>query len=128
MKPAPFDIVIVDDDPLQCLFWKKILERRHGERVRIRTYTDPVRALAKMGPEVSLVLLDWHMPDLDGKSFLTMARRKGLGPERFVIFSGSDAETLHRTFRPGECLAVIEKGARDQVEAMVKILDEVVGS
>lgn len=126
-QKSPSRIAIVDDDPLLCEFWQATLGKRYGKRVRIETYGDPRLAIAGLGPGVSLVLLDWHMPHLDGKTFLAEAEKKGLGRERFIIFSGSPIDNLHETFSAGECLAVIEKGAADQEEVLIKILDELIG-
>jgi CheY-like chemotaxis protein len=116
-------IVIVDDNETFCRTWREFLESRYGERVRVETYVDPVRALREVRPDIALLLVDLEMPVIDGRKFLEFAAARGVGRCRVMIVSARDAEDLHRIFPMGNCLAVINKDDPPQQEAFQMILD-----
>jgi CheY-like chemotaxis protein len=122
---SPRRVVVVDDSPLQCAFWRRLLERRYGEKVAVETYSDPQAALAVLRPDIHLLLLDWEMPDLDGAAVLERARERGVNLKRVIISSSHTAAELHDRFDASGCLAVIEKVEPEQQAAFMMILDSI---
>lgn len=123
---VPLTVLIVDDDPLQCWVWRKTLEKRYGDKVHVETFTDSREALSRISGDVALVLIDWLMPHLGGTEFLEKAREKGMGADRFVVFSGRDLSEIQEAFGPKGCLAFVEKGRVEQEESLLRVLDDVV--
>jgi CheY-like chemotaxis protein len=119
-------VLVIDDSAFQCSALRLLLAERFGERVEIATYTDPEEALDQLDPEVDVLLLDWEMPGLDGAAMLEEARRRGVDLKRVIIRSSHPAEVLHAHFDDRGCLAVIEKGEREQQAAFLMILDGLV--
>lgn len=117
--------VVVDDSPLQCSVWRRLLERRYGGRVVVETYSDPREAVEALRPDIHLMLLDWEMPELDGGAVLEEARRRGVNLKRVIITSGHPAGKLHEAFDRSGCLAVIEKAEPEQQAAFMMILDSI---
>jgi CheY-like chemotaxis protein len=117
--------IVVDDSPLQCAAWRRMLERRYGERIAVETYSDPRAAVAALRPDVHLMLVDWEMPDLDGQAVLAAARERGVNLKRVIITSGHPADELHEAFDRSGCLAVIEKTEPEQQAAFLMILDSI---
>jgi len=122
---SPKRTVIVDDSPLQCAVWRRFLENRYGERVAVETYTDPTEAVRHLGPDIDLMLLDWEMPEMDGRDVLEEARARGVNLKRVIITSAHPAEKLHENFDGTGCLAVIEKAEPEQQAAFLMILDSI---
>ncbi|MGD1148365.1 MAG: response regulator [Thermoanaerobaculaceae bacterium] len=122
---SPRRVLVVDDSPLQCAFWRKLLERRYGARVSVETFIDSQKALGVLGPDIHLMLLDWEMPGLDGAAVLEEARRRGVNLKRIIISSSHPADELHRAFDASGCLAVIEKAEPEQQAAFMMILDSI---
>lgn len=118
-------VVVVDDSAVQCAAWRRLLEQRYGDRAAVETYEDPVAAVAHLGPDVHLMLLDWEMPVMDGESVLEEARRRGVNLKRVIITSGHPAGRLHEVFDRSGCLAVIEKNEPEQQAAFMMILDSI---
>ncbi len=118
-------VMVVDDSRLQCAVWRRLLEERYGERVAVETYTDPEEAVPGMAPDIHLLLLDWEMPELDGKEVLAAAKEAGVNPKRVIITSGHPADRLHEAFDDSGCLAVIEKAEPEQQAAFLMIVDSI---
>jgi CheY-like chemotaxis protein len=118
-------ILVVDDSKLQCAVWRKLLEDRYGDKVLVETYTDPAEAVPGMAPDIHLMLLDWEMPEMDGKQVLEAAREAGVNLKRVIITSGHSADRLHEEFDDSGCLAVIEKTEPEQQAAFLMILDSI---
>ena len=118
-------VVVVDDSKVQCAVWRKLLEERYGDKVAVETYTDPTEAVLGMAPDIQLLLLDWEMPEMDGKEVLAAARETGVNLKRVIITSGNPADRLHEEFDDSGCLAVIEKSEPEQQAAFLMILDSI---
>ncbi len=74
-------IVIVDDQPTNVALLERMLAR--GGYTQLVGYTDPLAALAAIErDEPDLVLLDLHMPTMDG--FAVLERIRSRDPDRFL--------------------------------------------
>jgi CheY-like chemotaxis protein len=118
-------VLVIDDSELQCQYWRQLLENRYAGRVTVETYTDPVVAVAHLGANIHLILLDWEMPAMDGQEVLEHARRAGVNLKRVIISSSHSADELHEVFDSTGFLAVIEKGDPEQQAAFMMILDSI---
>lgn len=118
-------VMVVDDSPLQCAVWRRLLENRYGVRVAVETYTDPTEAVTRLGSDIHLLLLDWEMPDMDGVEVLEAARDAGVDLKRIIVTSSHPADRLHEVFDSTGCLAVIEKAEPAQQAAFMMILDSI---
>ena len=119
-------VAIIEDDPVQSLFWRLSLERRYGPRISIETYTDPREGLEKLTPDTDLALVDWLMPHLDGAELIRLATERGIDPKKIVVFSVKPAEEIRKRFGSQACLAIIEKGNPSQEDALFQILDKLI--
>ena len=102
------DVLIVDDNATN----REILERRLASwRMRAETATggqeglERIRARAAAGRPYDLVLLDHHMPGLDG---LEVARAIGGGGPKVILLSSARAHAR----RPGRARDADQAGAR----------------
>ena len=118
-------VMVVDDSRLQCAVWRKLLEERYSDKIVVETYTDPEEAVPGMAPDIHLLLLDWEMPEMDGKEVLAAAKEAGVNLKRVIITSGHSAARLHEEFDDSGCLAVIEKAEPEQQAAFLMILDSI---
>ncbi len=88
-------ILIIDDDNLNALLAKGVLER-HGCTVQLAS--NPVRALeiyARDKDAIDLVLVDYFMPSLDGGE--TVQHLRKLNPDvKVVLFSGAEEMRLRQ--------------------------------
>ncbi len=123
---SPVQVMVVDDSEDECTLREMVLRKRFGDRIDVTGYQDPHAALQELGPQYSLILIDWRMPRMDGQEFLEEAHRKGIDWNRMVILSGTPVRYLHENFPMGKCLAVIEKGDPHQEEALTSIIDETI--
>lgn len=123
--PRAKRVVIVDDSPAFCDLWSNFLAERYAASVHVETYSHPYDALPKIDATIDLLIVDVEMPGMDGRKFVDYARQTGLSPRRIVVTSSHSADELHRRFRIGEAIAVINKTEAKQQEAFLMILDSV---
>ena len=102
------DILLIDDDAAFLKLLRAYTEE-HFPGLTIITCSDPVKCLARITPDLDLLLVDLEMPGLDGAKILSYATAKGLNKNRVIILSGRDANYLHERFPLGSCLAVLNK-------------------
>jgi CheY-like chemotaxis protein len=124
--PRTKRVVIVDDSPAYCDLWSNYLAERYPEIVQVETYSHPYDALPKIDDSIDLLIVDLEMPGMDGKKFVDYARQKGLSARRIIVTSSHSADELHKRFRIGETIAVINKTEAKQQEAFLMILDSIV--
>ncbi len=92
-------VMVVDDSRLQCAVWRKLLEERYSDKVAVETYTDPEEAVPGMAPDIHLLLLDWEMPEMNGKEVLEVAKEAGVNLKRVIITSGPLRRSVARGVR-----------------------------
>jgi len=119
-------VVVVDDNDLFCKRMIRFFAERYGELVQVETYTDPLKALTALRPEIDLLIVDLEMPTIDGKKFLSYAIQKGMDKRKIIIASFQNAELLHQKFQLSECLAVMDKNEPEQQMVFAMITDSIV--
>jgi len=102
--PAPFRVLLVEDDRDGRAFAGGLL-RRVG--MQVEEVADPTTALARAeAVRPDIVLLDLHMPELDGVALTAQLRASGLSPHLpIVMLSGEE--------RPGARFSALRLGADD---------------
>ena len=106
-------ILIIDDDTGFLKRLRTDLEERYPE-LTVATCNDPVQCLTSITTDLDLLLVDLEMPGLDGTKVLSYATSIGVDKNRIIIFSGRDADYLHKRFPMGSCLAVLNKFEENQ--------------
>lgn len=119
-------IMVVDDSELFCERMRTFFEERYGDRVRVETYSEPLKALSALNNGIDLLIVDLEMPTIDGRKFLTYATQKGIDKRKIIIASFQNAEVLHQKFQLSECLAVMDKNEPEQQKVFAMITDSIV--
>lgn len=101
-------ILIIDDDEAFLEHIRSYVHD-HYPRLNVLTCGDPVKCLISITNDIDLLLVDLEMPGLDGSKVLAYATSIGIDKKRIIIFSGRDADYLHKRFPMGSCLAVLNK-------------------
>jgi DNA-binding NtrC family response regulator len=122
----PKRIVLVDESPLYAEAWRALLDARYGSRVVFEAFRDPLKALPKLGPDVSLLMVDFDIPLFGGRQLFELAKERGVALRRIVILSERPVDDLHELFPSDTCLAVINKTEPQQQNAFLMILDSIV--
>ena len=112
-------LIIDDEDSFLDLVRDHIRHRFPG--LTVLTCDDPVHCLASITTDLDLLLIDLEMPGLDGSKVLAYATSKGVDKNRIIIFSGRDADYLHKRFPMGSCLGVLNKHEAKQQEVLEMI-------
>jgi CheY-like chemotaxis protein len=118
-------VVIVDDSAAFCDLWQNTMGQRYDELAKVETYQHPYDALPHIDASIDLLIVDLEMPGMDGQKFVQYAREKGVPAKRIIVTSSVSADELHRRFRIGETIAVINKTEPKQQEAFLMILDSI---
>ena len=101
-------ILVIDDDDTFLRLIRSYVHH-HYPRLKVLTCDDPVHCLSSITKDLDLLLIDLEMPGLDGSKMLAYATSKGIDKKRIIIFSGRDADYLHKRIPLGSCLAVLNK-------------------
>ncbi len=109
MNTGRGSILLIDDDPV----FTRLLEGHIADRFPLLTVAvcnNPLIALACMTREpYDLILIDFEMPNIDGRKLLTFAVQAGIDKNRIVILSSRDPDYLREYCPMGSCLAVLNK-------------------
>jgi len=106
------DALLVDDSPTMLLRLRKILEQEHG--VNVTTLTSPGSALVEAQMRAfDLILVDHHMPDMDGTTFVQRMRDIPHYAQVPIVMITSDVCDAVR-------LAALEAGASDFLDKRTK--------
>jgi len=109
-------LIIDDEDSFLDLVRDHI--RAHFPEITVLTCDDPMHCLASITTDLDLLLIDLEMPGMDGAKVLAYAVSKGIARNRIIIFSGRDADYLHKRFPMGCCLGVLNKFEAKQQEVL----------
>jgi CheY-like chemotaxis protein len=97
---APLSVLIVDDDELE----RTLIADRLGQRgIKVEEARDGAEALARLAHEkIPVVVIDWHMPVMDGIEFTERFRAEHPG-DTYVIMLTSRREDFdfERGYRAG---------------------------
>ncbi|KAF1697236.1 response regulator receiver protein [Pseudoxanthomonas jiangsuensis] len=101
---APYRVLIVEDDRAQALFAQSVL---HGAGMQAEVQMQPdgvIEAIGRFQPD--LILMDLHMPGLDGMRLTTLIRQQAGLPLLPIVFLSGDPD-------PERQFEVLESGADD---------------
>ncbi len=107
MSPPGQQVLIVEDDRVDRLACRRALSREAGTAYAIHecdTGTEGLRLARELAP--TLILLDYHLPDLDGLEFLqALAGHRNEPGVPVVMLTGADSTAV--------AVAAMKRGARD---------------
>ena len=102
-------ILLIDDDPV----FTRLLESYIAEnfpRLQVTACNNPLNALACLKQQpYDLILIDFEMPNIDGRKLLSFAVQAGIDKNRIVILSSREPDYLREHCPMGSCLAVLNK-------------------
>ena len=114
-------ILIVDDDPVQ----RRLLEamiRRFGYEPRLAESGDAALAIlmAPEGANITLVVLDLVMPDLDGMGMLAAMRERDIALPVIVQTAHGSIETVVSAMRAGAADFVVKPVGAERLQVSIK--------
>jgi two-component system, cell cycle sensor histidine kinase and response regulator CckA len=117
-------VLVIDDDPLFLEAICRVLQEAGFAVLKSSTGPKGLNMLRYGGSEIQLVLLDYHMPQLDGSATLQFARK--LNPHVKVVgLTGVDTRLLPASYREGVA-AVVRKPfqSSELIAALERVLTE----
>lgn len=87
-------VLIVDDDALILQTFERMLSRMGVSAVCAAQWADAIEAVKRENPD--LILLDVHMPSVDGPTLLAFLREQGVDVPVFIISAGLDKVDLDK--------------------------------
>lgn len=111
-------IMVVDDEP----DWTTLVDAWLNDDYRVRTASDGTEALDAYTPEVDLILLDRHMPDLNGYEVLEELRDRGVTcPVVMLTAVDPELDLADVPFDDYLSKPVTEAEIRDVVEVLLTV-------
>ncbi|MFG6467626.1 response regulator [Roseateles sp. BYS87W] len=93
MSATAWQVLYVEDDPVNALLMQGILELRQGVALRVARSGEEARRLVTQG-RVDLLLCDLHLPDVDGNVLLAQLRETGLPAEVPAVLVTAESESV----------------------------------
>jgi CheY-like chemotaxis protein len=122
-------LLIVDDEPNVLNALRRMcLNSAHAPTIPdpyVTTFTSPLHALAHMHEHpVDLVISDFRMPEMDGASFLTKARKLQPHCARIIISANADIDGILRAVNEAGIFQFVSKPWSDHElkTAIVQVL------
>src|SRR5215212_3755764 len=92
---AKANILIVDDLPDKLLAYQTVLEELGQNVVAVRSGSDALKQVLK--EDFAVILLDVHMPEMDGFETAQLIRQRKRSAHTPIIFLTSFADEVHTT-------------------------------
>jgi len=113
MLNHPTKLLLVDDDPSMVRLLTRIIDRSFGNRVQLRSLTDPKEAHRWIEDDVvDILVTDLEMPGVNGLELLRCAKRRNPCAQVLFITGHSTLEAI---------IGALELGATDY---LLKPLDQ----
>ncbi len=120
-------LLIVDDEIEICEFLKAFFEEREFEVQAARSGKDALESIEKTKPHV--VLLDIHMPGMDGMTVLKKIKEKYSNVKVIMVTALETQERIEEAMRLGAdnyitkplSLEYLEKDVQDKVAALTEV-------
>jgi DNA-binding NtrC family response regulator len=113
MLNHPTKLLLVDDDPSMVRLLTRIIDRSFGNRVQLRSLTDPEEAHRWIEDDVvDILVTDLEMPGVDGLELLRCTKRRNPCAQVLFITGHSTLEAI---------IGALELGATDY---LLKPLDQ----
>ena len=124
--------LVVDDNATNRLILRSMLDRLSAESVTVQSAAEALDALdatRTTNRPFGIVLLDYHMPDMDGLQFLAEARRRGLDVPSVLLLTSVDLPEIGLEGRTLGVRASLIKPVRrlDLINAMRAVLVDKAG-
>jgi len=93
------NVVIIDDEREILSSIERFLNR--GDKYRVKTYENPVTALASIAKDTDVVLLDVMMPQMNGLDLLPKLKEKLPDVKVIIMTAYSTLDTVVNAHRKG---------------------------
>jgi response regulator RpfG family c-di-GMP phosphodiesterase len=122
-------LVIVDDEPNVLNALRRMCLNHDAppaiSNPLVMTFTSPVKALEYLQDHpVDLIISDFRMPEMDGATFLTEARKLQANSARIIISAHADIEGIMRAINVAGIFQFVSKpwSERELKGAIVQVL------
>ena len=107
-------LLIVDDEPNVLNALRRMCLNHDAPPAipnpQVMTFTSPVQALAYLQDHpVDLIISDFRMPEMDGATFLTEARKIQVNSARIIISAHADIEGIMRAINDAGIFQFVSK-------------------
>ena len=123
-----YQVIIVEDDPMVAEIDKQYVE--HNNKMTIAgVFQNGQDALefARNNP-VDLIMLDYYMPVMDGRTFLVKLRAEGILADVIMVTAASEARHVSELYSYGVSDYLIKPFALDELLARLRVLTRKKGS
>lgn len=103
-------VMLLDDEANVLNALKRLLRQHFGADMAVEVFTDPERALLRLGEATfDIVVADYHMPGMDGVTFLKAVR--SIDPEavRIALSASTEFKAVLKAVNEAEVFRFIMK-------------------
>ena len=107
-------LLLVDDEPHVLNALQRVMRRRLPPGVRIESFDNPVRALARARElAFDVIISDFRMPQMDGIAFLRQVRDAQPHAVRMILSPSTEVDTVMKAINDVEVFRYLAKPWQD---------------
>jgi DNA-binding response OmpR family regulator len=111
--------LIVDDDYANRSIWDLVLSDRGYDVI---TAIDTTTGMEKVNDDISLYLIDYHLPDGRGSSVISLARKKSPAAIVVMVSMDDDSDVIREAMQAGSNIFMVKPSSPSAIR---DLLDEI---
>ena len=115
-----YKVIIIEDDPMVASINKSYLEFSPGFEIAAIFNNGSEALLYLEKQEADLAVVDYYMPVMDGREFITECRKKGLSTDFMMITAANNAREVEEIMRLGVVDYLVKPFSRERFDIALK--------
>ena len=107
---SPIDILIVDDNLLALRVFSNFAKHSNMHATTVTSAREGLKLIARSPDKFQVILLDWTMPEMDGRQFMLELANMNLSePPKVIVISAYNVSQIEQSAKKLPLIAIMQK-------------------